>query len=422
MTIRAIDISKLALYGIFLNYYFYFIIRGSFIPMGTYIFLAVAVIGVIVTMGKKPKKLDFEIKCWIWYFVYSIVTIVIAQSTSDAVDGLVKFFQRTLFIILITLICEYEKSINFALRLMAVTAVACAAATLMNMNDYSQKLTVESGANVSTNDIGSIMAFGCFAILFAFGVGNKSKAYKTIMKIAFIIAAIAVISIAGSRKSILAIIIMFAAMFILCGRDYFKRMTSVQFMGIVILGLVALYFVYSYLLPYFEDTNLYVRMFGRGAERTAESDDGRWELYASAMNEFLSHFLFGLGFNNYIYQHGMYTHSTYVEPLACSGIFGLLYLIPYISILYKQIKLSFSKDAAFSKTNRVFQKEMLAFYIAFLFVGIGIPYLYKDIPCIILAMYISWQRTSLDELGLRSYKKNKYLGYDKITDTISSCS
>ena len=48
---------------------------------------------------------------------------------------------------------------------------------------------------------------------------------------------------------------------------------------------------------------------------------------------------------------------------------------------------------------------MLAFYIAFLFVGIGIPYLYKDIPCIILAMYVSWQKISFDELGINTYYK-----------------
>ncbi len=415
MRIRAIDISKLAIYGIFLNYYCYFIIRGSFIPMGTYIFSGIAIVGIIVAMGKEPIKFDFEIKCWIWYFIYSIITIVIAQSTSYAIDGLIKFFQRLVVIILITYICEYEKSIIFAIRLMAITAVSCALASLMTMNDYSQKLSMESGASVSTNDIGSIMAFGCFAILFAFGVGNKSKVYKTILKIAYIIAALAVISIAGSRKSILAIIILFALMFVFCWNDYFKKMTGLQFVSILIIGTIAIYFVYTYLLPYFEDTNLYVRIFGRGAERTAESDEGRMELYKMALGEFFHHPLFGIGFNNYVYLYGSYTHSTYVEPLACSGIFGLVYLIPYISILYKQVKLSFSRDLAFSRTNRVFQKEMLAFYIAFLFVAIGIPYIYKDIPCIILAMYIAWQRISLDELRLQSYRKNGISGYEKVS-------
>lgn len=400
MKLSGINISKLAIYGIFLNYYFYFIIRGSFIPMGTYLFFGVAVLGVIMSMLNEPIKMDFDVKCWLMYGVLSLVTIFVAENTSLVLDGLFKYFQRIIVIILITYICEYEKSIKFAIRLLAVTAVSCAIASLLTLNDYSQKLSVESGASVSTNDIGSIMAFGCFAILFAFGVGSNGKVYKTILKVGYVIAALAVISIAGSRKSILAIMILFALIFVFCGRDLFQKMTSLQFVGIIIVVTVAIYFVYNNLLPYFEDTDLYLRVFGRNAEDTAQSDEGRLTLYKTAMEEFINHPIFGLGFNNYIHYHGSYTHSTYVEPLACSGIFGLLYLIPYVHILINQIKLSFSSNKVFLSENRVFHKQMLAFYIAFLFVGIGIPYLYKDIPCIILAMFVAWQRISFDELGV----------------------
>ena len=269
------------------------------------------------------------------------------------------------------------------------------------MNDFSKKLSVSSGANISTNDIGSIMAFGCFAILFAFGTGNNSALYKTLLKVGYILAAASVIAIAGSRKSIFAILIMFALMYILCWNDYFKKMTSLQFVSILIVGIIGVYVLVNFLLPYLEDTNLYVRMFGRGAERTAESDQSRIELYKTALKDFWNNFLFGLGFNNYDYVHKNYTHSTYVEPLACSGIFGLLYLIPYLHMLIEQIKLSFSKDKRYVNDKRLFNKEMLAFYIAFLFVGIGIPYIYKDIPCIILAMFTAWQGISKSKIAER---------------------
>ena len=398
MGIRAIDISKLALYGIFLNYYCYNILIGSFIPMGTYLFLGVAIVGVLVSASHEPIKIGFDIKCWILYSIYSVVTILVAYSAQYAIDGLIKFFQRLVVIILITYICEKEKSIIFAIRLLAVTAVACALSSLLMMNDITQKLSMSSGASVSTNDIGSIMAFGCFAVLFAFGTGEKSNLYKTLLKIAYILAAVSVIAVAGSRKSILAIAITFALMFVFCWNDYFKKMTSLQFVSIILVSIVAIYVVTNFLLPYFEDTNLYVRMFGRGAERTAQSDESRVDLYITALEDFFNHFLFGLGFNNYTYLHYNYTHSTYVEPLACSGIFGLLYLAPYVHILINQIKLSFSRDEKYVCENRLFQKEMLAFYIAFLFVGIGIPFIYKDIPCIILAMFIAWQSISLNEI------------------------
>ena len=55
--------------------------------------------------------------------------------------------------------------------------------------------------------------------------------------------------------------------------------------------------------------------------------------------------------------------------------------------------------------ERIWQKELLAFYISFLFVGIGIPYMYKDIPCIILAMFIASQKISFDKIEERKAVK-----------------
>ncbi len=399
MKLNAITASKLAIYGIFLNYYCYYILRGSFIPMGTTIFLGVAVVGVLILASEKPIKPNFDIKCWILYLIFSAVTIFVAYSPDHAIDGVIKFAQRLVLIIIISYICEIEKSIMFAIRLLAVTAVGCALSSLLMMNDFNQKLTLESGASVSTNDIGSIVAFGCFGILFAFGTGENNKLYKTAFKIIYVLLAFTVIAVAGSRKSIIAILIMFAAMFLFCWNDYFKKMSILKFMAVIVVGAIAVYWIFNNFLPYFEETNLFVRTVGRGAERTAESDLERLNLYRNAFDDFFSHLVLGLGFDNYSFVHHMYTHSTYVEPLACSGIFGLLYLIPYVHILVNQVKLSFSKEEMYAKTNRIFQKEMLAFYIAFLFVGIGIPFLYKDIPCIVLGMFIAWQKISYSEIN-----------------------
>ena len=90
--------------------------------------------------------------------------------------------------------------------------------------------------------------------------------------------------------------------------------------------------------------------------------------------------------------------------MACSGLLGLLYLAPYIHIFVNQIKLSFNKKFNLTANDRLFQKELLAFYISFLFIGIGIPYIYKDLPCIILAMFIAWQRISLTTLIENSHE------------------
>lgn len=397
--ITLLDFAKIALYGIFLNYYCYFILRGSFIPMGTQIFFAVAVACVVATIFRERIYIGSEIKCWIAYIILSLLTVFFAVNVQHALDGLSKYVQRLTLIIIIAYICEHEKSVKFAVRLLAVTAFACAVSCLIMNVDVSKKLTLESGANVSTNDIGSIMAFGCFAVLFAFGLKDHKGFIKTIIKIGYVVAAVSVIFIAGSRKSILAIIILFVLLFLFCARDFFKNLSVTWLIVIALLLMIAAFLVYQYLLPLVEDTNLYVRVFGRGAERTANSDEGRIGLYQMALTDFFNHVIFGLGFNNFAVVHGNYTHSTYAEPLACSGIIGFLYLAPFVMILVKQIKLI--KLNKHQIEERIWQKELLAFYISFLFVGIGIPYIYKDIPCIILAMFIASQKISFDKIEER---------------------
>ena len=396
-SITLLDFAKIAIYGFYLNYYCYYILRGHFIKNGSLIFFILAIVCTFVTLIRERVHIGVEMKCWIAYLALSFISVPFAINSSVALDGLSKFWQRLAIIAIIAFICEYERSIKFAIRVLAVTAIACAGSCLIMNTDISHKLEMESGAVISTNDIGSIMAFGCFAVLFAFGLKEHKGVIKTVIKIGYIIAAISVIFLAGSRKSVLAILILFALIFLLCGKDMFKSISTTQFVLVALLIVAALIFIYYYLLPNVENTDMYQRVWGRKADDAVESDLGRLELYGDAMQDFIRHPIIGLGFNNFSTLHyGMYTHSTYVEPLACSGVIGLLYLAPYVMILVKQIKLiGLNKH---NREERLWQKELLAFYISFLFVGLGIPYLYKDIPCIILAMFIASQKISFNKI------------------------
>lgn len=395
--ITLITFAKLAICGIFLNYYCYNILRGGLLPYGTAVFYAIAIVCVLGDLLQGKISISSEIKCWIVYIVFSLVTVGFAIDSNAAFKSIWEYVQRLILIMMISYICEKEKSVNYSIRLLAVTAIACAVSSLMMNESVSKKLTMTSGAIISTNDIGAIMAFGCFAVLFAFGLKEHKGLIKTLIKISYIIAALSVIFLAGSRKSILAIIILFVLLFLFCAKDYFNNISTTQLIIVTLLLIATAIFVYNYLLPNVEQTDMYARIYGRKAEGALESDADRIALYRQAMEAFFNNPLFGLGYNNFeVLHYGTYTHSTYVEPLACSGIGGFLYLAPYVMILAKQINLIklFKHDTE----ERLWQKELLAFYISFLFVGIGIPYIYKDIPCIILAMFIASQKISFDKL------------------------
>ena len=165
-----LSIAKMALYGIFLNYYCYYVITGSFIPYGTVLFFGIALGCVGLCMLKdRLVWVGTEIRYWLLYIVLSIATMGFALDSGVAFDSILKFAQRLLIIIMIVYICEKENSIKFALRLLAVDAVACACACLYTLGDMQLKLDLTSGANLSTNDAGALMAYGCFAVLLAYG-------------------------------------------------------------------------------------------------------------------------------------------------------------------------------------------------------------------------------------------------------------
>ena len=82
---KTLNVAKAALYGIFLNYYCYYVIKGSFIPGGTVIFLGVAAMFVGMDVVKQRYVyVGTEIKCWIAYAILSLLFIVvIAVVASD---------------------------------------------------------------------------------------------------------------------------------------------------------------------------------------------------------------------------------------------------------------------------------------------------------------------------------------------------
>lgn len=394
---KTLSVAKLALYGMFFNYYCYYVINGHFISHGTVLFFAIACVCVgFDILNERAVYVRNEVKCWILYALLTFLTTSMMNVDASFIGDIAKYVQRLIIIMIVAYICEREKSIRFGLQLMAFTAVTCSISILMVVDDIQQKLSISTGAKLSANDIGSIMAFGCFAILFCVGNRRRSSLVLSGMKMAGVIAAITVIFLAGSRKSIIAVIIMAVLLVLLCATDYRKHYNWQQIFVMVIIGIASYMFINKYLLPYAEQTNLYTRILGRGAEAASNSDELRLDLYKRALQDFLHHPLFGLGFNQFLTAHGNYTHSTYVEPLACSGLIGLLYLYPYFSILRKQIYLI--RINRRGSLERLKQKEIFVYFCMFLFVGVGIPYMYKDIPCILLGTFIASQAISFKEL------------------------
>lgn len=397
---KILHVAKAALYGIFLNYYCYYVIRGTFIPMGTVLFFAIACFCVGTDVLEQGGiHMGREVKSWILYAVLALITtsiVLLDSGKMDYLGDIAKYVQRLLIIIMIAHICQREHSARFGLRLMAVTALALAVSVIMMTDDIQQKLNLTSGADLSANDTGAIMAFGCFAIPFAWGRRDKPSLVLSALKTAGVICCVIVIFLTGSRKSILAVAVMLVVLVVLCLPQYSRRLDLRRVGTLAVIGVGAYLFITANLLPYAEQTNLYARLMGTGVEAAGDSDIIRVNLYIWALEDFFAHPFFGVGFDHFRTLHGNYTHSTYMEPLACSGLIGLLYLYPYYSIVRKQIYLirRSPKGSAAALWNRA----LFAYLCMMLFVAVGIPYMYKDAPCILLGTLIASQAISFRDL------------------------
>lgn len=407
---KMLSVAKAALYAIFLHYYCYYTLAGRFIPGGTVLFLVIA--GACVALDvlhQRRVHIGTEIRTWIVYTILAFITtafVTMDSGSTTFISDIIKFAQRLLIIMMVAYICEREGNIRFGLQLMAVTAIASAVAILMVVENIQSKLNISTEANLSANDVGSIMSYGCFAIAFAWGRRSRPSLILSGLKTAAVICCVIIIFLTGSRKSIYAVLIMLGMLAVLCLPDYGRKVNIRKILSVLIVGAAAFLFISENLLPYAEQTNLYARMLGRGAETAAQSDEGRMHLIKAALQDFSDNPLFGVGFNVFRKLHGNYSHCTYVEPLACSGIIGLLYLYPYYTIIKKQLYLiARSRPGSYARLK---QKEIFVYLCMFLFVGIGIPYMYKDIPCILLGTFIASQTISFRELRLQGVTSADY--------------
>lgn len=389
---------KISLSVILINYYCMKIIIGNLLP-----YCSIICFGIMLTClfldiiqnrnGKVVIKSEFRL--WIAYLAICLFTSLVCSNTFGIMLDLVDYIQRIVVAYSVYYVCSSEQSIKWPINLITLVSIVAAVSIICNTSDFGRRLGSEGSASeaVSANDIGALMAFGCFTIFFAFNNKSRISFIRMVLVAAISILFITVISISGSRKAIIAVIILYVCLILLCTKSVFKSISSTQLFLITAAVLGVLVLAYMYLLPLFENTSLYMRVFGDKAVGASQSNDGRMWLIELALKDFLEHPIIGLGYNNFAYYHGNYTHCTYVEPLASSGIWGVLYLIPYISILKKGIFIS-----RHSAENVILKKALLAFYFSFLFVGVGIPFIYKDVPNVVLGMFLGAQEIGLGEL------------------------
>lgn len=383
-SISIIGIAKFFIL-IFILYIFWFfeaISESRFVLYGTAI---ASTLFILIDMKMTGRNLDAGVYSIIpllfVYGVYSLLSgIVVSTDREYFVSSMITYFAFMIMCYNVCYISNSEQSIDWLIDMMYFVALICTIQTVFwgKTVRSSHFWVTTMGEKNNPNSLGLVMLIGIFAAL------NRNNYQKRFLfSILSSIVFLYVIVLCGSRKCLigavgLIFLWLFLAFFQDTSKNVFKRLSKI----ILILGGVAV--VVFYLQHYFGATAAFERF--QNIE-IGSSYNGRLLLYKRALDLWLANPFFGVGYNQYVVVSGteVYTHSTYAEILACTGIFGVVIWIGYF---FRMVKTLIQDIRQSKKTPMFYRKLMnLIMLLIEMFIGLGQIWFY-EIPHLFVLTFI----------------------------------
>lgn len=326
------------------------------------------------------KYISIELFMWILFAFTSLVLgFFVARNIVLMTDSLLTYIQFLILIYGIVYISIQDNSIDFFIDLFIMFSTVCAITVTFFGVEFSSG-RISMGSNSNPNSVGIIMAIGVCCVLFKL---NIKKIFKSIFLFCIIFLLLYATILTGSRKSFLSIVFILIFWIVFVAFRKIER-TKLKALFLLILLLIA---GYSILYKFFQESILIQRL----DELFTRGDVTRTGMYKEAIELFKQSPIVGVGFNNYrvLSVYGTYSHSTYAEALACTGLIGvILYFIPYIILLIKYSILFFNKTLNGELISQ--SRVMLGLFCILLFLGIGIIHFYGMSSSIAFGLIIAF--------------------------------
>ena len=336
-------------------------------------------------------KITNVTKMYFVLFVYSFLSgIIIATNKDVFLEQVIRFF---VFIIL-CFDCEFisrrDHSIDWLLKLFIICAVLCSIQTIILGVSYNGGAVITMSRHNNPNKLGLTMVIGVMALFYRIEKVEK----QFILHLALVGAFIYTTMLTASRKSFLAI----AILFVFWIKDYMQSVfatgnrTKKMMATCVLCSFIALslYFVFTI----FNDTIMFSRLSRLG---TSSDSERRLQLYHEAFDMWKRSPFIGLGFsqfqeNNSI-SRGYYSHSTYAEALSCLGSIGfLIFFIPLFKIIYIAVELLKSNKQTIIYNSLDKYKIQMAILCLFLELLLGtVLILFYEIDHMVLLMVLCFE-------------------------------
>lgn len=360
------------------------------IPGAVMMLAIVALVFLVLSAFKYSTPLSngitVEISLWIAFAVTCLfVGYLISENQHYLIASITALIQYLVVIMMVTFISKHDGNLDFIVTVMAVLAIACSFTTVFFGVPYLGGSQISLSANLNPNSLGALFVFGIFALLYKFEMSNKMKIPITLFGILFIVYAI---NLTASRKSFIAALFL---LFFWGGLTVPKNLKQLNFRDktivISIIFGVTLCFVYL-LIPILPESIMMDRL-----SQLSIGDENRIGMYREAYQLFISSPFFGVGYNNFALRsvYGVYSHSTYAEVLACTGILGtFLYFSTYVAMGHKILTIVFNNKL--THIMRVKALNILAIFLVMLFLGTGMIHFYDLSSSLVFASIISFNK------------------------------
>ena len=305
-------------------------------------------------------SLPHGMQWWLVFGVYSTITgIVVATNRSVLCSSLVTYFAFLFVTACIVIVVKIEGSIHWILKQIVAITVLCALYTIFRGFDYYNGVIVRTmGPHNNPNTLGALMVFGSFSLFYLSKPQIKAMLYDVIFLMLFVY----VVILTGSKKALLAagILVCIWAWGLFKGmrqsERLFNRICAYCLLAICVGGVI------YYFATYYINTASFLRM---QTLTTSGSTNTRVGMYREAFDMFKSSPLFGVGYNQFrvLSHYGSYSHATYAELIADTGILGtFIFMYPIVFTGKKLVIGRFS-------SNRYYKSLLIALYAVEVFLG-----------------------------------------------------
>jgi O-antigen ligase len=291
-----------------------------------------------------PKELIY----WIMFSVTSLVFgLLVAKIPLLLIRSLATYFEMLLVSFAILQITRWDKEPKFFINAFLVFAIVCAFTTVFfGVQDSMGQISMSADTN--PNALGIIMVVGLFCVLYNL---EFKKYLRLVISFAVVILFSHVVILTGSRKSLFCFAVLLLFWFLFVFGKHIKGLNAKQKISSFALICLVVLMGFHILAQSWDDSVTYQRIKQIFNEKTLDEGTlNRVEHYERTKAIFSQSPFWGIGFDQYHVYYGTYTHSTYAEVLACTGMIGaFLYLIPYyilFSKLRKMIKHGNNKKCA----------------------------------------------------------------------------